>query len=80
MPIERQFLWQWENHKPMPDSLMNCGRALRLLKAWRGQMRTPVNGPRIFRVKLIRHIDRWNEYRVTHKSGETGSLWIRREQ
>jgi hypothetical protein len=77
--IRRQFLWQWENYKPQDDPSMTSERALRLLNAWRGGSRRNVNGRKTFSIQLIRHIDRWNEYKVTHKFGESGSLWIRRE-
>lgn len=72
----RQFLWAYGEALPSPDPAMTPERAARLLRAWRGQMRTRVNGPRYFKVRLLRHTGGWREYRVKSRYGESASLWI----
>ena len=77
--MAKQFLWQWESHRPAADPSMNPTRAARLLRAWRNQMRTRVNGRPYFTVNRLLHLDGWREYQVTSKYGERGSLWIRNQ-
>ena len=78
--MTKQFLWAWQDYMPLPDPDMTPTRAAKLLRAWRNQMRTRVNGPPHFTVKRLLHLDGWREYRVTSKYGEQGSLWVRGEK
>jgi len=78
--MSKQFLWAWGAHKPAEDSSMTPARAARLLRAWRNQMRTRVNGRPYFTVVRLLHMDGWREYRVTARCGEQGSLWVKGRQ
>lgn len=68
----RTFYWAWNDHDRQPDPQMTRQRAAVLLRSWRRLMRQPANNrPLISLQRLARGC-----YRVTHASGESGTIFI----
>lgn len=66
------FYWAWNDHDRRPDTRMTRRRAAVLLRSWRRLLRQPANNrPLISLQRLTRGC-----YRVTHASGESGTLFI----
>ena len=66
------FLWAWNDHAPQPDPAMTRSRAARLLRSWRRLCRQPANyRPLLSVIRVARGV-----YRVTHESGEAGTLIV----
>lgn len=66
------FYWAWNDHDRQPDPHMTRQRAAVLLRSWRRLLRQPANNRPLAGLQRLAR----GHYRVTHASGESGTIFI----